>query len=192
LPETLKVVNARVNKTDWDPVAEIGHGKTSTAKKFLNEINKRLDLLTPAELELLYKGERIVQKQLAFLSICKVHWFIRDFTVEVLREKFLVFDYQITDGEYLSFFRSKAEVHSEMENLTETSEKKIMQVTFKILEQAEIIDHSQRRNIQPQFLDSKTIQIIAADHPDWLKIFLMSDSDINALTRTNEKDFGPI
>ena len=98
--------------------------------------------------------------------------------VEVLREKLLVFDYQITEGDYISFYRRKSELHPEIEKLTEITQNKIKQVTFKILEQAGIIDNVKNKMIQPQLLDSNVINTIASDNKQWLKVFFMSDMDI--------------
>ena len=72
---------------------DAGGGNSSTGKRRLTEMKKRLSQFTHAELELFQSGNFITQKQLAFLSVCKVHSFIRDFVVEVLREKLLIFDY---------------------------------------------------------------------------------------------------
>lgn len=161
-----------MNETDF------GNGKQKTGHRKLIEIEKRLNNLTEKELHLLISGDFMIQKQMAFLSVCKSQKFIRDFVVEVLREKFLVFDYQITEGNYISFYRRKLELHPEMEKLTEITEYKIRQVTFKILEQAGIIDNIKTKIIQPQVLDYEVIKTIVADNKEWLKIFFMSDMDL--------------
>lgn len=161
-----------------DYTNELGNGKSATGKRMLAEFNKRLSLLTMKEMKILLDGDLTSQKQIAFLSVCKVHAFIRDFTVEVLREKLLIFDYKISDGEYLSFFRRKCDLHPELEALTEVTKSKVKQVTFKILEQSGLIDDIKSKNIQPQILDGKVIKTIAADDKQWLKLFFMSDMDI--------------
>lgn len=160
----------------------LGAGKGSTGIRKAREVLKRLKVLTNDQRELLMTSNLDTQKHISFLAMCKVHSFIRDFVVDVLREKILLFDYEISEGEYISFFRGKAELHPEMDSLTETSQNKIKQVTFKVLEQAGLIDNVKTRNIQPQFLDDKTIKTIISDDPAWLKIFLFSDSDINNMT----------
>ncbi|WP_298366429.1 DUF1819 family protein [uncultured Lutibacter sp.] len=159
-------------------MVDFGDGNRNTGQRRLNEIKKRLSKLTDKELQLFIAGDFTSQKQLAFLSVCKSHSFIRDFVVEVLREKLLVFDYQITEGDYISFYRRKSELHPEMEKLTEITENKIKQVTFKILEQAGIIDDIKSKMIQPQLLDANVINTIASDNEQWLKVFFMSDMDI--------------
>lgn len=182
ISETSIVAEARLSGREFDAIKEIAGGKTSTAKNFLNEINKRLETLTKAQLHLLAYGTRTQQKQIALLAVCKVHHFIRDFVIEVLREKMLVFDNLLSEGEYISFIRRKADLHPEIEEMTEVSQKKIKQVTFKILEQAGLIDNSQTKIIQPQILDSETIRAIVSDDKNWLQLFFWSDMDIKNIS----------
>ena len=180
--EMIQVAEAVRNGEPMNPVC-IGSGNSKTGKKKLSEIQKRIKKLTSKQLNLLIGGDLITQRQIAFLSICKTHLFIRDFTVEILREKLLIYDYQITKGDYIGFFRRKAEVYPEMDNLTELTRDKIRQVTFKILEQAGIIDHVKTKVIQPQLLQSQVIDTIVDEDQEWLKVFLMSDIDIENQTK---------
>ena len=172
------VATHQLESTQIDFVSELGNGKSSTGKRMLAEFNKRLSFLTKDEMEILVKGDLTSQKQIAFLAVCKAHAFIRDFVVEVLREKILVFDYEITDGEYLSFYRRKSELHPELELRTDITQNKIKQVVFKILEQTGLIDSVKSKNIQPQLLDESLLKTIATSDRQWLKIFYMSDMDI--------------
>ena len=126
------VATHQLESTQIDFVSELGNGKSSTGKRMLAEFNKRLSFLTKDEMEVLVKGDLTSQKQIAFLAVCKAHAFIRDFVVEVLREKILVFDYEITEGEYHSFYRRKSELHPELELRTDITQNKVKQVVFKI------------------------------------------------------------
>ena len=120
------------------------------------------------------------QRQMAYLSICKSYGFIRDFVVEVLRDKILLFDYQIEDSDYLSFWRSKAELYPRMESFTESSQKKIRQKTFQLLAEADIIDSTSNKIIKIQIVDPVVEKVILEDNPNWLKVFLKSDLDIQS------------
>jgi hypothetical protein len=175
--EMTKVAEAMNEELPVEMV-DFGDGNRNTGQRRLVEIKKRLKQFTQSEFELFLSGDFVAQKQLAFLSVCKSHSFIRDFVMEVLREKLLVFDYQITEGDYVSFYRRKVELHPEMENLTDRTQSAIKQVTFKILEQAGIIDNVKSKIIQPQLLDANVTNTIAADNKQWLKVFFMSDMDI--------------
>ena len=181
LNEMIIVANARLENRTIDFVNELGNGKSSTGKRLLMEFEKRISNLTPQQLQLLAKSDLTTQKQIAFLAVCKTYGFIRDFVVDVLREKYLVFDYKITEGDYIGFYRRTSELHSEMDGFTELTIQKLRQVTFKILEQSGLIDSVRNRQIIPQIIDSKVSKAIIEDHPEWLKIFLTSDMDINAL-----------
>lgn len=181
LNEMLLVVKAIHENNEIDYVNELGGGKTSTGKRLMSEFKKRISFMTPSQIELLLSGDLITQKQTAMVTVCKCYGFIREFVIEVVREKMLAYDYQITDGDYISFYRRKAEIHEELEMLTELTQKKIKQVTFKILEQSGLINDVKSRVIQPQIVDYKVMKIIAQDNINWLKVLLLSDKDIEKI-----------
>lgn len=178
LNEMLIVAKAKSEGIELDYINDLGGGKSSTGKRMLSEFNKRLSFMTSKQIEILLESDLVTQKQMAFISVCKTYGFIRDFVIEVVREKFLVYDYHITEGDYISFFRRKNDLHDEMDTLTELTEKKIKQVTFKILEQAGLIDTIKSRTIQPQIIDFKLMEALVQDNPNWLKVLLLSDMDI--------------
>lgn len=161
-----------------DYVQEFGFGKTSTGKRMLSEYKKRIKTLTQAQLELLAEGGLPTQKKMAFLAVCKTYDLIRDFVIEVLRDKLLMFDPYLTEGDYISFIRRKVDLHPELEEITDLTHKKIKQVTFLVLEQAGVIDNIKSKIIQPQFLENTVLDSMINDNPEWLKIYLMSDADI--------------
>ena len=73
--------------------------KTRTSDREFREVRKRLETLTPEQTEILIRGDLLSQKQIAFLSVCKSYAFIRDFVVDVIRDKVLVFDYQLNESD---------------------------------------------------------------------------------------------
>ncbi|MFZ6664106.1 BrxA family protein [Peijinzhouia sedimentorum] len=154
-------------------------GKISSKRRKGKEYKKRLATLTEEQIEVLLEGNSLVQKQIAFLASCKLYEFLREFVTEVLREKMVLMDYQITDGEYLSFFRRKQQDHPELEEITDLTSDKIKQVTFRILEQAGIINSTKERVLQYQILEPETVRAIKSDNIKWLEIFLLSDEEIN-------------
>ena len=159
--------------------AIITGGNTRTTDREFRELKFRLETLTPQQLEFLAFGDFLIQKQIALLSICKLYGFIRDFIVEVLREKALVFDFQLTDGEYNTFFRRKSEVHPELDAIADSTARKVKQVTYKMLEQTGLIDNIVSKKIIPQIVDGKVIRAVVDDDPKWLKIYLLSDMQVS-------------
>lgn len=184
--DVVTVVLWETSKNTHDLELTLGNGKSATGKRLLLELNNWIGTLTKHQINVLQNGSFKSQNEIAFLAVCKYFDFIRDFVIEVIREKYMVFDYELTDGDYLSFFRRKAEFHPEMENLTEITQKKIKQVTFKMLEQAGIINNVKSRTIQPQLLESDTQKVIIEDNPELLKVFLYSDIDIQRLQEAYE------
>lgn len=160
---------------------QIGNGKISTGQRIARELLKRYNVLTDEQKDLLKNGSYKIQKEISFYAICKYYGFIRDFIIEVVRENYLVYQLQITDGDYISFFRRKADIFPKMTQLTEITQKKIKQVTFNILAQADIIDGIKSRKIIPQLLEIESQKAILSDNPEFLKVFLYSDIDLNQL-----------
>jgi len=178
----VQVALRETSKNTDETILFLGNGKSSTGKRLLMEFNKWLSVLTESQLELLKTGSFKTQNEITFLAVCKYYGFIRDFITEVLREKYLVYDYELSDGDYISFYRRKAEYYPEMEDLTEVTQKKVRQVTFKILEQAGLINNIKSKMIQPQIIEPQTKKVILKDNSELLKIFLYSDFDIQTLT----------
>ncbi len=178
LTDFVHVARLIVNKEEVDYVNLLGAGKSATGKRMMHEYEKRLAALTPNQLRILSEGNLAAQKQLAFLAICKTYAFIREFIVEVLREKVFLFDFELTDGDFISFLRRKQDSHPELETITENTRYKIRQVTFKMLEQAGIIDSIKNRKIQLQIIDRTVAKVIAEDNNEWFKVLLVSDMDI--------------
>ena len=157
---------------------EFKSDKGTTNKRMVSEFKKRIDNLTVNQQELLLNSNFSNQKQLAFLSACKTYSLLRDFVIEVVREKYLIMDFNLSDTDYISFIRRKEINHDELANLTDQTRAKVKQVVFKILEQAGIIDNVRDKEIQLQLLGGSTKKSIIEDNPEWLKVFLLSDMDI--------------
>lgn len=164
-----------------DPNLIMGRSNTRTNKREFRELIKRYKLLTPTQRSLLLDLDVIAQKQLAMIGICKLYAFVRDFIIEVVREKFLVLDFKLTDGDYQSFFNRKIELHPELEQFSDSTVKKARQVTWRMLEQGGLIDNTKSRNILPQFVNQQLVNVVRSDSSEFLKIFLMTDREINEL-----------
>jgi hypothetical protein len=184
LNETIKIAQYAVENeikdlaTIRDKDVVFSSSKMNTTVREFREIKKRLELLTQTQLKLLTDGDFITQKQIGFLGICKLYQFIRDFTVEVTREKSLTFDYQLIEGDFNSFINQKQDLHPELEAFSPSTLKKAKQVMYLILAQAGIIDDSQAKNIQPQLVEKELIDAVIEDEPEYLKIYLLPDLDI--------------
>lgn len=115
--------------------------KTMTSnKKITYEVISRLKNLNIRQIEIIVKGTKHEQLTMIWIAICKKYLFIRDFAVEVVREKFLNFDNLLTENDYNIFFNSKVEWHEELEKTTKLTQMKAKQVLFRMLREAGIIE----------------------------------------------------
>lgn len=158
-----------------------GSIKSISFEKTFYQIRKRLETLTPSQMEILAHGDLISQKQIAFLSVCKCYSFIKDFSIEVIRNKILIYDYQLNETDFNSFIKNKLQEYPKLENYKSSTLNKAKQVLFLMLEQASIIDNIKGKIIQPQLLHPKIVKAVAEDDPLWLRIFMMPDLDIKQL-----------
>jgi len=181
LNEFEKVIRHYEFKDELDVVNDLGGGKSSTGYRILSDLKKRVELLSTHERSLFLNTNLQTKRHIAFLSLCRAYSFIREFVIEVVRDKYLVFDYELREGEFLTFYRRKNEEHTEMDSLTDVTQYKMKQITFKLLEQAGIIDHVKTKIIQPQLLDDNLVKVVTEKDKEWLKVFLLSDLDIQKI-----------
>jgi hypothetical protein len=148
----------------------------SASQRIFYEVAARLKRLTPAELALLRSGTRQEQEHMLWLAICKRYRFIYDFAVEVVREKFIRLDFDLSYDAYDIFFHHKAEWHPEVEGLAESTRKKLRAVLFKMMREANLLtpDHQ----ILPAMLTPRAIETIVADAPSYLLAFPISPTEI--------------
>jgi len=181
--ESLLLLELYEQTKNWDDVYTFALEKntlqyrvSSTAKRVLKEITSRLKTLTEQELLLLRNGSPSEQKYLLWLSICRRYSFIRDFAVEVIRERFLTLKYDLPIEEFESFYNAKEQWHKELEKITDSSRYKQRTVVYKMLREADIIDSN--RFILPAILSNDLISVISKHNPDDLMIFPISDIDL--------------
>ena len=136
--ETLVIAEEYIRLQDWEKVKVAVHDnnlmnktKQRTSKTIYFEIKKRLELLTNEQLNLLVTGSPDESKAMVLLSLLKAYSFFKDFVVEVIRAKFLLYNNKIAASDYISFFNAKAITNNELNTITEKTTKKVKQVLFK-------------------------------------------------------------
>lgn len=160
---------------------DLSDPRGATSKRKFQELIRRLNQLSKEELELLANGNQEVQKQVCLLAFARYYRFFYEFVTEVMLDKIMVFDYELTDRDINSFISRKSIDHLELESLAETTRKKVIQVLWKVLEQAELINSVNERKIIPPFLDQRLEKIMLKSNPNDLKVFLYSDEKIKMI-----------
>ena len=181
--ESMTVAHLYQALGDWDAVREqvIAENRLqmrtlNSSKRIVREINSRLKLLTPLELAILHDDLHQEQLYVLWLDVCKRYQFIYDFAVEVIREKFLRFDFALTPVEFDAFLNAKAEWCPEVERVAPATRNKLRQFVFKMLREADLVGRDQR--ILPALLTPHLIAAIRQDSPAHFAIFPVSDRDM--------------
>ena len=165
-----------IRKVNSEEVLSKGNQKTSNRE--MAEFIKRYNSLTIPQRQLLIDGTLDEQKIITLLAIVKSNLFIRDFVIEVARDKFLIFDFQLTEGDFKSFLNRKSELHPELEAFADGTIYKAKQTIFKILADSGLIDNIRSRMLIKIWLSPNAVKVISDDNPEFLKAFLFSDADI--------------
>ena len=181
--ESIRTAEIYLENKDWKLVRDnvlnnnILQARTeSSLKRITREVIYRLRLLTGNQVTLLVNGSRQDQNLLLWLSVCKRHEFIKDFAVEIMREKYLRFSYELTQQDYDIFYNRKSEWHPELEKLSEMTRKKLRQVLFRIIREAELV--TGEGMIVPVFFTGDLAKVITKDNVSWFNIYPISDLDI--------------
>ena len=188
ITETLVIAEEYNSLKDWKAVEKslveknlLNKVKRATFKREFSEIRKRLSLLTNDQLYLMIHGSFDDSKAMILLALVKTYSFLSDFIVEVIRNKYLLFDTVISDIDYIRFVNAKSLSHNELNVITEVTAKKVKQRVFKILEQVGLITQAKNGNILKPILNSKVIDVIIDDDPALLSAFLFSNEEIKSL-----------
>ena len=188
LHETDEVMKKYLEHKDWDKVKDLvveenimQKQSVSSRKRVFAEIKRRIESLTSEQLEYVNKANSSDIRNLIFLSILKTYKFIFEFMAEVISKKVLMFDYKILNSDYETFFESKKYAVEQLENITESTQYKLKQVLFRILEEAMIIDNTKSKNISKPHLSGEVIEVIVKDNPIYLKAFLYTDYEIQKM-----------
>lgn len=188
IAETLVIAEEYNRLKDWKAVEKslldnnlLNKVKQATFKREFSEIKKRLSLITQEQLQLMIHGSLDDAKAMILLSLIKAYTFLRDFIVEVIRNKYLLFDTVISDIDYIRFVNTKSLSHNELNAITEVTAKKVKQVVFKLLEQVGLITQARNGSILKPILNGKVIDVIIDDDPALLSAFLFSNEEIKTL-----------
>ncbi len=145
-------------------------------KRIVHEISHRLKLLGEKQLEILVDGSPHEKQHILWLAACKRFDFIREFAVEVLRERYLQQVKELCANDFDQFFRNKAEWHEELSSLTDATKDKLRHVVFKMMREAELINN--KNEILPAVLSYRTVQAINSVNDEDVLVFPISETEL--------------
>jgi len=144
--------------------------KTASNRRTLREIANRLLTLSDDELTyFLEDASRADQQALLWLATCRAYRFIREFALEVIRERYLSYQLDLPHQTFDILFDAKAEWHDSLASLSTSTKLKLRQIMFRMLREAGVI--SEEDQIQSAILSQRLRNIIQERNPHELAIF---------------------
>jgi len=183
IPESVKLAALFVELTDWDAVRDkvladnlLQSRTVSTSQRVCREIISRLKTLSSSELGLLIHGSAQEQGYLLWLAACRCYSFIADFAVEIIRDRYLGLKIDLHYVDFDSFFNRKSEWHPELEAIQPATRKKLRQVLFKILREAELL--TVKNTIHAAMLSPRLLEAIPRGSRRDVLFFPMFESEL--------------
>jgi hypothetical protein len=144
--------------------------KLASQTRVLREIFDRIGHLTEAERRYLLEGaDRLEQQGLMWLAVCRTYRFVREFTVEVIVERYQSWRFDLGHDVFDRFLAEKAEIDQGLAELSLSTCAKLRQVLFRIMRESEVL--SSEGKIQPVWLSARMKALIEETSPTDLLIF---------------------
>lgn len=174
--ESVEVAKLHEPGEDWTVTLEralsdrtMSLPKHASNRRSLREITNRLRMLSEEDLDFLIYAERHDQIALLWVAVCRTYQFIREFQAEVIQERFLSGKLDLPLETFDRFFEEKAEWHSEIEKISESTRLKLRQILFRMLREADII--TDNHEIRAALLSVKFTDYIALHNKEEIGYF---------------------
>lgn len=186
--ESLKLAILYLEMESWNSVQKkaisgnLLQARTiSTSIRVLREVIDRLKTLNHEELDLLVYSNPQDQKYLLWLAICRRYKFIADFSIEVLRERYITLKTDLNNEDFDSFLNKKTECHPELDKLSLSTRAKLRQVLFKMLRESDLL--TEDNIINAAMLSPILLKIIARVSSGDVLFFPAFESDIKGISK---------
>lgn len=195
LNESVKVAEQYAQLQDWQAVEEVvftknllQKNKRATAKRELQELRLRIDFLAPAQLDYFLQTTATEQRLILFWAMCHLYPILGEFTVEVVRNRWLALENDVPNLEYQWFVEQKILQHPELEALADSTRNKVRTHIFLILSEADLINNTRDRWITPPAISRSLAQLLSPLNPTGLYYFLLSNNQIQQLLKPSTAD----
>ena len=146
LLETVAVAQLYAMSGDWqrveDEIVSANPFQTRTQRSstiIYGEIQKRLSLLNREQIQVMADNYPQDVRQLVWICICKQYPFVSDFVAEVAVPAYLNGRADISHDDYGYFFNKKADLHPELDQVSDKTRSNARQALFQMMRQCELI-----------------------------------------------------
>lgn len=141
----------------------------SNKKRIGSELIKRLKTLNTEELEYLANSSGDDLSAIAWVSFCRTYPFMREFSSELIAERFAKMKPDVTKGVYQAFVEDKMYEHPELAKLTDASREKVKIRVFGMARDCGLLDRS--GTITPIYPGPPFVSLIKRSGSDELSLF---------------------
>lgn len=164
---------------DWEAAGEIAvednafqKSSSASTRRIFREIRQRLQTLTPETLEQFEEVSIDDQKAILLLAACKCYSFLFDFVRTTLTDKLVVFDYRVNEEDFDKYWNYCTIDHPELEDIADSTRKKIRQVTFRILVEAGLLSSTRCPQMSVVNISPVIEHILDREGPHYRQVFL--------------------
>ena len=177
LSESITVAALHRSDEDWSQTLTraLEEGTTSLPKaasnrRTLREIVNRLLTLNDEEIHFLtHEAGRQEQQYLLWVATCRAYRFVREFTIEVICDRYLSYQLDLPLESFDIFFEAKADWDDGLVAISISTRNKLRQILFRMMREASIISGDHR--IQSTYLSNSLRTLIEVNAPDDLAVF---------------------
>ncbi|PJI93571.1 DUF1819 family protein [Luteimicrobium subarcticum] len=141
----------------------------SSATRWSRELVQRLEELSESEVNLLADAISDERAHLLWAAACRRYDLLGEFAEEVLRDRFLLLAPEIHAEDFEVFLRGKEPWHIELDDLTESTRRKLRTNTFLMMREAGFLTDSGA--IVPTILSERLRMSFAANIPSDIRFF---------------------
>lgn len=144
--------------------------KAASRRRILREILNRISTLSDEERNYLVDGaDRHDQQALLWLATCRAYRFVREFATEVIRERYLSFQFDLPLESFDILLAAKAEWDERLAEISPATRAKLRQVLFRMMREANVI--SQHNRILSAYVSPQLKALLEKNYPQDLVLF---------------------
>lgn len=164
--EALIAAPIYLGEPDWAKVRQLIEADNrlqartaATGQRLAREVTQRLAVLTDDEIKLITEATSTERGHLLWVAACRRYRLIGEFADEVVRERLLLLTPTLDHDAFDTFLRSKALWHDELNELKDSTLRKLRATVFRMLTEAGLLDDGR---IQPAALSPRIREVIPA------------------------------
>ncbi len=144
--------------------------KDASNTRTIREIKNRISTFSEEELAYFVEtADRADQQALLWIACCRAYRFVREFAVEVIQDRFISYQLDLSLESFDVFFDAKAEWNDDLADLSMSTRLKLRQILFRMMREADILTADNQ--IQPALLSTRLFALIKANNRAELAYF---------------------